>query len=225
MTIDNSKYEASEYNQALTPTSLGLSYFYQNGIDGQSISISYQKATKISSACSLVHLQQKGIKGTTRKYKYQNSIDISYVCGINNKPRTLVANNKATVEEHNKDDNNILAFDQENVTESCDKNDGYQEFANDKKPVKIGQGNCYQDRGDIKEHKPKEFINYQKHEKISHVIECNSRIICINKAYNLGHCFENRIRNSKGNLPEQYSPGIYYQNGISTAKDEKTAYK
>ncbi|CAG8834237.1 35335_t:CDS:2 [Gigaspora margarita] len=29
--IDNSKYEASEYNQALTPTSLDLLYFYQNG--------------------------------------------------------------------------------------------------------------------------------------------------------------------------------------------------
>ncbi|CAG8793660.1 8795_t:CDS:1, partial [Gigaspora margarita] len=54
--IDNSKYKASEYNQALTSISLGLSYFYQNGINRQSISISYQKSTKISSTCPLVRL-------------------------------------------------------------------------------------------------------------------------------------------------------------------------
>lgn len=173
--------------------SFGLSYFYQNGIDGQSISIGYQKSTKISSACPLAHLQQKGIKGTTRKYKYQNSIDISYVRCVNNEPRTLVANNKATVEKHNNDDN-ILAFDQGKVTESRDKNDEYQEFANNQKPVKIGQGNCYQDGGDSKEHKPKEFVNYQKHGTMSHVIECNSRISCINKVYNLRHWYGDRIR-------------------------------
>ncbi|CAG8778102.1 38013_t:CDS:2, partial [Gigaspora margarita] len=105
--IDNDKYEASEYNQALTPTSFDLSIF-----EGQLISIGYQKATKISSTCDLVCLQQKGIKGITRKYKYQNFVDMSYVCGVNDEPRTLVVNNKASVKEHNKDDNNILAFDQ-----------------------------------------------------------------------------------------------------------------
>ncbi|CAG8834583.1 24042_t:CDS:2, partial [Gigaspora margarita] len=35
-------------------------------------------------------------------------------------------------------------------------------------------GNYYQDRVDIKEHKPKEFVNYHKPGKISHVVEHSS---------------------------------------------------